>query len=77
MYILAIFQVFDGLQISLAGICKGIKQTNIVLFANFIAYWCVAIPLGYMLAFKYKMYLKGFWFGLVSAAVLLCFYYDY
>ena len=73
MYILAIFQVFDGLQISLAGICKGIKQTNIVLFANFIAYWCVAIPLGYMLAFKYKMYLKGFWFGLVSAAVLLCF----
>lgn len=73
MYILAIFQVFDGLQISLAGICKGIKQTNIVLFANFIAYWCIAIPLGYMLAFKYKMYLKGFWFGLVSAAVLLCF----
>lgn len=72
MYILAIFQVFDGLQIALAGICKGVKQTNIVLFANFVAYWCVAIPLGYMLAFNYGLKLQGFWFGLVSSAVLLC-----
>lgn len=72
MYVLAMFQVFDGLQIALAGICKGIKQTNIVLFANFVAYWCVAIPLGYMLAFRYNLKLTGFWLGLLSSAVLLC-----
>lgn len=72
MCILALFQVFDGLQISLAGICKGIKQTNIVLFANFVAYWCVAIPLGYTLAFHFNLNLRGFWLGLLSAAVLLC-----
>lgn len=72
MCILAVFQVFDGLQIALAGICKGIKQTNIVLFANFVAYWCVAIPLGYTLAFRFNLNLRGFWLGLVSAAVLLC-----
>lgn len=72
MYILAVFQVFDGLQIALAGICKGVKQTNIVLFANFVAYWCVSIPLGYILAFNYKLQLRGFWIGLVSSAMLLC-----
>lgn len=72
MYILSIFQVFDGLQISLAGVCKGIKQTNVVLFANFIAYWCVSIPLGCFLAFHVGFMLKGFWWGLVSAACLLC-----
>jgi len=72
MYILSIFQIFDGLQISLAGICKGIKQTNIVLFANFAAYWCVAVPLGYILAFHFGFKLAGFWIGLTTAAILLC-----
>lgn len=72
MYVFPVFQVLDGLQISLAGICKGIKQTDIILFANFIAYWCVAIPLGYTLAFNLKMNLTGFWIGLVAAATLLC-----
>ena len=73
MYILSIFQIFDGLQIALAGICKGVKQTDIVLLANFVAYWLVSIPLGYTLAFKYGMNVSGFWVGLCSAAVILCF----
>lgn len=72
MFILAIFQLFDGLQISLSGICKGLKQTKIVLIANFIAYWLVSIPLGYILAFKYNLMLRGFWIGLVVSSVILC-----
>ena len=72
MYILAAFQIFDGLQISLSGICKGLKQTNIVLIANFVAYWLVSVPLGCTLAFKYNFMLNGFWIGLVVASVILC-----
>lgn len=72
MTILVIFQFFDGLQISLSGICKGIKETKIVLLANFCAYWLVSIPLGYFLAFKANLLLIGFWIGLISAAVVLC-----
>lgn len=77
MYVLSVFQIFDGLQISLAGICKGVKQTDIVLLANFIAYWCVSIPVGYILAFKFNMSLSGFWIGLAIAAVILCFIMAY
>lgn len=72
MYILSIFQIFDGIQISLSGICKGIKQTKIVLLANLAAYWCVSIPLGYYLAFYKNMKLIGFWLGLLSASLVLC-----
>lgn len=72
MAILALFQVFDGLQVSLSGICKGIKQTKYVLTANFIAYWGISIPLGYFLGFKMKLMLKGFWVGLISASIALC-----
>ena len=72
MYVLSLFQIFDGLQISLAGICKGVKQTDIVLLANFVAYWLVSLPLGYTLAFKFNMNISGFWIGLCSASVILC-----
>lgn len=72
LYILAVFQVFDGLQISLAGIFKGMKKTGVVLLSNFIAYWLISIPVGYTLAFHYHLNLKGFWMGLASAAVILC-----
>lgn len=72
MAVLSVFQIFDGLQISLSGICKGVKQTDIVLLANFIAYWCVSFPVGYLLAFKYNLKLMGFWIGLVLSAIVLC-----
>ena len=72
IYIIAVFQVFDGLQSALAGICKGVKQTDIVLLANFLAYWCVSVPVGYILAFKYNFKLVGFWIGLCCAAIILC-----
>lgn len=72
LYILSVFQVFDGLQVALAGIFKGMKRTGIVLISNFVAYWLLSIPLGYTLAFHFNLNLRGFWYGLASAAVLLC-----
>lgn len=72
LYILAMFQIFDGLQVSLSGIFKGLKKTSVVLLANFIAYWLISLPLGYTLAFKFNLNLKGFWIGLIMAAIALC-----
>ena len=72
VFALCFFQVFDGLQVALAGIFRGLKQTCIVMISNFIGYWLVSIPLGCLLAFKYNMDLLGFWYGLVCAAVVLC-----
>ena len=72
LYVVSIFQIFDGLQVALAGIYKGIKKTKIVLIANFIGYWLISIPLGYMLALKHGLMLKGFWYGLLFAAIVLC-----
>jgi MATE family multidrug resistance protein len=72
MILLAAFQIFDGLQVSLSGIFKGIKKTTVVMTANLFAYWFVALPLGYVLAFKYNYGIIGFWYGLFAAGILLC-----
>ena len=69
---LGIFQIFDGLQISLAGIFKGLKNTKIVMISNFTAYWLISIPLGYTLAFKYNLNILGFWISLIVSAIVLC-----
>jgi len=70
--ILAVYQVFDGLQVSLSGIFKGLKKTKIVMLSNFVAYWLISIPLGYTLAFKYQMNIRGFWCGLLISSIILC-----
>lgn len=72
LYILSVFQVFDGLQVALSGIFKGMKKTGVVLISNFVAYWLISIPLGYTLAFHFHLNLKGFWYGLAFAAIILC-----
>ena len=72
VYILCFFQVFDGLQVTLAGIFRGLKKTKVVMVANFIAYWIVAFPIGCVLAFKFNMNLLGFWYSLWFSAVIAC-----
>ncbi len=72
LYVLCFFQVFDGLQVSLAGIFKGLKRTKIVMISNFIAYWIISFPLGCLLAFHYHLNLIGFWYGLFISSIVIC-----
>ena len=71
-YVLCFFQIFDGLQVTLSGIFRGIKQTAVVMVTNFIGYWVIAFPLGCVLAFKFRLELLGFWCALAVSAVVLC-----
>lgn len=72
IYILSCFQVFDGLQVTLSGIFRGIKQTKIVMVSNFISYWLIAFPLGCILAFYFKFNLIGFWIAISISSFILC-----
>lgn len=70
--ILCFFQIFDGIQVSLTGIFKGLKRTKIVMISNFIAYWILSFPIGYILAFKFNLNLTGFWYALFGSAIIIC-----
>lgn len=72
VYVLCVYQVFDGLQVTFSGIFKGIKQTKIVMISNFIGYWIISFPLGCILAFKFGLNLIGFWYSLTFSSVVLC-----
>lgn len=72
MYLIAFYQIFDGLQVTLSGIFRGLKQTKIVMFSNIISYWVIAVPLGCFLGLNFKLNLIGFWYALSASAVILC-----
>ena len=72
VYVLCCFQVFDGLQVTLSGIFKGLKKTKAVMFSNIVSYWIIAFPLGCVLAFHCHLNLIGFWCALAISSVILC-----
>lgn len=67
LYVAAFFQIFDGVQVALGGILKGLKMTQIVTLAMFSGYWIIGIPLGSVLAFGFNLNLLGYWIGLALA----------
>jgi len=64
------FQLFDAIAAPIQGALRGYKDVNITLLMMILAYWVVALPIGYFLATKTDWGAKGYWIGLISG---LCF----
>lgn len=75
IFLAAIFQFSDGLQINSAGALRGMKDTKIPMIYMGIAYWMFGFPIGYYLAEYQGLKVQGFWIGIIVglsiAAVLL------
>lgn len=76
LVVAALFQIFDGIQGIGIGLLRGLTDVKIPMLINFIAYWLISLPVGYLLAFTYELDGIGIWlgllFGLVVAALALC-----
>ncbi len=75
LLVAAVFQIFDGGQVVSAGALRGLTDVKVPTAITFLAYWLVALPAGYLLAFKAGFGARGVWAGLAAglacAAVLL------
>jgi MATE family multidrug resistance protein len=69
--IAAVFQLFDGVQTVLTGALRGLGNTRLPMWANFVGYWWIGLPLGYYLCFRGGYGLIGLWWGLTLALVLI------
>jgi MATE family multidrug resistance protein len=64
LFWVACFQLFDGTQVTLGGILRGLSVTRPSSIAIFVGYWMIGIPLGYYLGFHTDLQAQGFWIGL-------------
>ena len=81
LFVAAVFQVVDGLQVAANGSLRGLKDTTASMVLTFISYWGVGCFAGIYLCFYRDMGGKGLWWGmtcgLATAAVLLTFRFHY
>jgi MATE family multidrug resistance protein len=75
LFMAAIFQVSDGLQVSGLGALRGMKDTKVPMYITVIAYWIVGMPLGYTLGITLNGGARAMWVGIIcgltAAAILL------
>lgn len=76
----AIFQLSDTVQVTAAGALRGYQQTTVPMILTIIAFWVIAIPVGYLLGLESELRdqitqwialpdpigAKGFWIALIS-----------
>jgi len=70
LIIAAFFQLSDGIQVVTAGALRGLQDVKIPSMLTFVAYWVIALPLGYWLAFPLQMGANGIWIGLFLGLTL-------
>lgn len=66
LYMAAIFQISDGLQVGGFGALRGLKDTRIPMYVNLFAYWIIGLPLGYYLGIIQQIGPQGLWMGLIA-----------
>jgi len=81
LFIAAVFQISDGLQIAFLGALRGLQDVKIPTAITFVAYWIVGFPISYYLGLKTDLGNMGIWIGLLSgltiAAIFLYFRFNY
>lgn len=71
LVIAGFFQLSDGMQVVCAGALRGLQDVKIPSLLIFIAYWAIALPLGYWLAFPLQLGPEGIWYGLLIGLTLV------
>jgi MATE family multidrug resistance protein len=64
--IAAAFQVSDGLQVVGLGALRGLEDVKVPSVVALLAYWALALPIGYGLGFGLNMGAPGVWLGLLT-----------
>jgi MATE family multidrug resistance protein len=75
MMVAALFQMVDGVQVIAANLLRGVGDVRIPTIITLIAYWVIALPVGYLLGIRGPWGAPGVWLGIAGgltfAAVFL------
>lgn len=64
LVVVGLFEIFDGAQVTCLGALRGMSDVNVPMIITFVAYWALALPLGYVLGIRGDLGAVGVWVGL-------------
>ncbi|HLK67183.1 MAG TPA: MATE family efflux transporter [Bryobacteraceae bacterium] len=67
--IAAFLELFDGVQVVATGALRGLGDTRTSMFAHFVGYWIIGLPVAYILCFPRGWGAAGIWIGLCAALI--------
>lgn len=78
-YVLFAYQIGDGIQLCFANVLRGLQDVKPIMYAAFVSYYLIAIPVAYVLGFKAGLGAVGVWLGFPIGLTLagLVFYARY
>ncbi|KAI9385806.1 hypothetical protein POPTR_011G117400v4 [Populus trichocarpa] len=62
---LAISIALDAFQVVFTGVTRGCGWQNLAVIVNVATFFCIGMPMATLLGFKFKLYSKGLWIGLI------------
>jgi multidrug resistance protein, MATE family len=71
LLIAALLQLFDGLQVTIIGLLRGLEDVKMPTLVTLVGYWVLALPLAYFLAFTLKLETIGIWLALLASLVFV------
>lgn len=71
LYVAALFQLFDGLQVVATGALRGSGDTHTAMIANLVGHWFVGLPVGLWLGFRLSWGAPGIWLGLSTGLIIV------
>ncbi|MBQ4820353.1 MATE family efflux transporter [Aquimarina sp. MMG016] len=81
LVIAALFQISDGIQVTVLGALRGMQDVKIPTVITFIAYWVIGFPISYYLGLYTEYKSSGIWIGLLAgltaSAILLYIRFNY
>lgn len=66
LIVAAVFQIADGIQVTAISALRGLADVRVPAMIAVVAYWLVALPLGYGLAFRARLGVVGMWIGFAA-----------
>jgi MATE family multidrug resistance protein len=70
LLIAALFQLADGVQVTAAGVLRGLADVRVPMLLGYLFYWVVAIPVSSLVAFQFEQGASGIWIGLATGLLL-------
>lgn len=81
LIIAALFQLSDGLQVTILGALRGLQDVKIPTLICFVAYWIIGFPTSYFLGQANALGSMGIWIGLFAglsaSAIMLYFRFNF
>jgi MATE family multidrug resistance protein len=71
LVVAAMFQLFDGQQVVAIFALRALRDVRVPAIAAVLAYWLVALPVGYALALPLGLGATGIWIGLALGLAVL------